>query len=209
MEEISKAIIDLDEDKVLNMVKEKLETGEDPMKILEASRKGMSKIGEESGEGGSVFLTDLIMAGEIFQQIMEILMPKLVDQKEEAKGKVVIGTVKGDIHNIGKDIAITFLEAEGFEVIDLGVDVPPEKFIEAIKENNPQVVGLSGLLTLSIEPMKNTIDEIEAADLRKNLKIIVGGERMDTEVSEHVGADAWVNDATKGVAIIKKWVGVE
>lgn len=209
MEEITKAIVDLDEDEVLKLVKEKLEAGDDPMEILNASRKGMSQIGEESGEGGSVFLTDLIMAGEIFKQVMDILMPKLVDKKEEAKGTVVIGTVKGDIHNIGKDIAITFLEAEGFEVIDLGVDVPPEKFIEAIKENNPQVVGLSGLLTLSIEPMKKTIEEIEAANLREGLKIIVGGERMDQEVSDHVGADAWVNDATKGVSIIKNWVGVE
>jgi len=207
MEEISKAIVNLEEDKVIKLVKEKLEAGEDPMEILEAGRKGMSKIGEESGEGGSVFLTDLIMAGEIFREVMEILMPKLVDKKEESKGKVVIGTVQGDIHNIGKDIVITFLEAEGYDVIDLGVDVPPEKFIEAIRESNPHVVGLSGLLTLSIEPMKKTIQTIENADLRKNLKIIIGGERTDEEVSEYVGADAWVNDAVDGVKIINQWVG--
>ncbi|TFF63750.1 MAG: cobalamin-binding protein [Promethearchaeota archaeon] len=207
MEEISKAIVNLEEDKVIKLVKEKLEAGKDPMEILEAGRKGMSKIGEESGEGGSVFLTDLIMAGEIFREVMEILMPKLVDKKEESKGKVVIGTVQGDIHNIGKDIVITFLEAEGYDVIDLGVDVPPEKFIEAIKENNPHVVGLSGLLTLSIEPMKKTIQSIESADLRKDLKIIIGGERTDEEVSEYVGADAWVNDAVEGVKIINQWIG--
>jgi methanogenic corrinoid protein MtbC1 len=209
MEEISKAIVDLEEDKVIRLVKEKLEAGEDPMEILEAGRKGMSKIGEESGEGGSVFLTDLIMAGEIFREVMDILMPKLVDKKAESKGKVVIGTVQGDIHNIGKDIVITFLEAEGFEVIDLGVDVPPEKFLDSIRENNPDVVGLSGLLTLSIEPMKKTIKAIEDANLRENLKIIVGGERMDQEVSEYVGAEAWVNDAVEGVKIIKNWVGGE
>lgn len=209
MEEISKAIVDIEEEKVIRLVKEKLEAGEDPMEILEAGRKGMSKIGEESGEGGSVFLTDLIMAGEIFREVMDILMPKLVDKKAESKGKVVIGTVQGDIHNIGKDIVITFLEAEGFEVVDLGVDVPPEKFVDSIRENNPDVVGLSGLLTLSIEPMKKTIKAIEDANLRENLKIIVGGERMDQEVSEYVGAEAWVNDAVEGVKIIKNWVGGE
>ncbi|MBD3195257.1 MAG: cobalamin-binding protein [Candidatus Lokiarchaeota archaeon] len=206
MEEITKAIVDLDEDKVLKLVKDKLDAGEDPLEILEAGRKGMSQIGEESGEGGSVFLTDLIMAGEIFREVMEVLMPKLADKSTESKGKIVIGTVQGDIHNIGKDIVITFLEAEGFEVIDLGVDVPPEKFVESIKENNPEIVGLSGLLTLSIEPMKKTIETIEGADLRSNLKVIVGGERMDQEVSDRIGADAWVNDASEGVKIIKKWV---
>lgn len=207
MNEISNAIVDLEEDKVLSLVKEKINANEDPYEVLEALRKGMSEIGSQSGEGGSVFLTDLIMAGEIFKQAMEILMPKLVDKKAEAKGKVVIGTVEGDIHDIGKNIAITFLEAEGFEVVDLGVDVPPEKFIDAIKEHNPQVVGLSGLLTLSIPPMKKTIEAIKDAGVRDQIKIIIGGERTDQEVCENVGADDWVNDAVVGVQKIKNWVG--
>ena len=123
---ITEAITNLEEDKVLKLVKERLDANEDPMKILDACRIGMSKIGNESGEGGTVFLTDLIMAGEIFNQAMEILMPKLLSSTTKSLGKVVIGTVKGDIHNIGKDITINFLKAEGFEVIDLGVDVPPQ-----------------------------------------------------------------------------------
>ncbi|TXT59582.1 MAG: Cobalamin B12-binding domain protein [Promethearchaeota archaeon] len=207
MNEISNAIVDLEEDKVINLVKEKVNANEDPYEILEALRKGMSEIGAQSGEGGSVFLTDLIMAGEIFKQAMEILMPKLVDKKAESKGKVVIGTVEGDIHDIGKNIAITFLEAEGFDVVDLGVDVPPEKFVEAIKEHSPQVVGLSGLLTLSIPPMKKTIQAIKDAGLREQVKVIIGGERTDEEVCENVGADDWVNDAVVGVQKIKTWVG--
>ncbi len=207
MNELSDAIVNLEEDKVLNLVKEKLDTNEDPYDVLEALRKGMSEIGEQSGEGGSVFLTDLIMAGEIFNQAMDILMPKLVDEKAESRGKVVIGTVEGDIHDIGKNIAITFLEAEGFDVIDLGVDVPAEKFVDAIKEHNPQVVGLSGLLTLSIEPMKKTIETIKNAGLRDQVKIIIGGERTDEQVCENVGADDWVNDAVVGVRKIKNWVG--
>ncbi|TFG11944.1 MAG: cobalamin-binding protein [Promethearchaeota archaeon] len=204
---ITEAITNLEEDKVLKLVKERLDANEDPIKILDACRIGMSKIGNESGEGGTVFLTDLIMAGEIFNQAMEMLMPKLVSSTTKSLGKVVIGTVKGDIHNIGKDITINFLKAEGFEVIDLGVDVPPQKFIDAIKEHNPPVVGMSGLLTLSIEPMKESIEAIAKANLRDNVKIIIGGERTDQGVCDYVGADAWVNDVSEGVKIIKKWLG--
>jgi len=205
MEEIAEAIVELEEEKVLRLVKEKLEANEDPLKILEACRKGMTMIGSKSGD--TVFLTDLIMAGEIFNEAMELLMPKLVGSSTHNLGKVVIGTVQGDIHNIGKDIAINFLKAEGFEIVDLGVDTPPEKFIDAIKEHKPPVVGMSGLLTLSIEPMKKTIEAMSAANLRADVKVIVGGERMDDDVCNHIGADAWVNDAIDGVNIIKKWVG--
>lgn len=205
MSEISEGIKELEEEKVLQLVKEKLDAGEDPIKILEASRLGMAEIGK--GSGDTIFLTDLIMAGEIFNEVMELLMPKLVGSSTKTLGKVVIGTVEGDIHNIGKDIAINFLKAEGFDVIDLGVDVPAQKFVDAIKEHNPPVVGMSGLLTLSIEPMKKSIEAISAANLRSGLNVIIGGERTDQSVCEYVGADAWVNDVIDGVKIIKNWVG--
>lgn len=205
MSAISEGIKELEEEKVLQLVKEKLDAGEDPIKILEECRMGMAEIGKESGD--TVFLTDLIMAGEIFNEAMELLMPKLVGSSTKSLGKVVIGTVEGDIHNIGKDIAINFLKAEGFEVVDLGVDVPAQKFVDAIKEHNPPVVGMSGLLTLSIEPMKKSVEAIAAANLRDKVKVIIGGERTDEEVCKHVGADAWVNDAIEGVKIIKGWVG--
>jgi methanogenic corrinoid protein MtbC1 len=206
LEAISEAISNLEENKVLQLVKEKLDNGEDPIKILDACRIGMAEIGK--GAGDTVFLTDLIMAGEIFNQAMELLLPKLTSESSKKLGKVVIGTVQGDIHNIGKDIAINFLKAEGFEVVDLGVDVPPQKFVEAIDEHNPMVVGMSGLLTLSIEPMKKSVEAIKAANKRDKVKIIIGGERTDDEVCSYVGADAWVNDAIEGVKIIKKWAGV-
>ncbi|HDZ17551.1 MAG TPA: hypothetical protein ENH75_04635, partial [archaeon] len=167
MSEISEAIKELEEKKVLQLVKEKIDAGEDPIKILEACRVGMTEIGK--GSGDTVFLTDLIMAGEIFNEAMEIIMPKLAGSSTKSLGKIVIGTVEGDIHNIGKDIAINFLKAEGFNVIDLGVDVPAQKFIDAIKEHNPPVVGMSGLLTLSIEPMKKSIEAIVTANLREGL----------------------------------------
>jgi dimethylamine corrinoid protein len=204
MEEITEAIKNLEEEKVLKLVKEKIENNEDPLKILDACKKGMTQIGNESGD--TVFLTDLIMAGEIFNEAMELLMPKLTGSKPKSLGKVVIGTVEGDIHNIGKDITINFLKAEGFDVVDLGVDVPAQKFVEAVNEHHPPVLGMSGLLTLSIEPMKKAVDAIKAANLRDKVKIILGGERMDNSVCEYVGGDAWVNDAIDGVKIIKKWV---
>ena len=205
LEAITEAIKELEEQKVLQLVKEKIDAGEDPINILEACRLGMAEIGK--GAGDTIFLTDLIMAGEIFNEAMEILMPKLAGASTKNLGKVVIGTVEGDIHNIGKDIAINFLKAEGFEIIDLGVDVPAQKFVDAINEHNPLVIGMSGLLTLSIEPMKKSIDAIGAANLRGKVKVIIGGERTDEEVCKHVGADAWVNDAIEGVKIIKGWVG--
>jgi methanogenic corrinoid protein MtbC1 len=205
LESITKAITNLEESEALKLVKEKLDAGEDPISILEACRLGMAEIGK--GSGDTIFLTDLIMAGEIFNEAMELLMPKLAGASTKNLGKVVIGTVEGDIHNIGKDIAINFLKAEGFEVIDLGVDVPAQKFVDAIKEHNPPIVGMSGLLTLSIEPMKQSVDAIAGAGLRDKVKVIIGGERTDEEVCKHVGADAWVNDAIDGVKIIKNWVG--
>lgn len=203
LEEISDALTKLEEDKVLQYVKEKIDANEDPIKILEACRKGMAEIGKGDDE---IFLTDLIMAGEIFNEALELLMPKLKNSITKSVGKIVIGTVEGDIHNIGKDIAIKFLKAEGFEVIDLGVNVPAQKFVDAIKEYNPHVVGMSGLLTLSIKPMKKSIETIAAANLRDKVKVIIGGERVDEEVCIYVGADAWVNDVIEGIKIIKKWV---
>ena len=205
LEAITEAIKELEEEKVLQLVKEKVDSGEDPIKILEACRLGMAEIGKDAGD--TIFLTDLIMAGEIFNEAMGILMPKLEGASTKNLGKVVIGTVEGDIHNIGKDIAINFLKAEGFEVIDLGVNVPAQKFVDAVKEHNPRVVGMSGLLTLSIEPMKKSVEALSAANLRDKIKVIIGGERTDEEVCKHVGADAWVNDAIEGVKIIKAWVG--
>ncbi|NHJ22778.1 MAG: cobalamin-binding protein [Candidatus Lokiarchaeota archaeon] len=203
LKEISEALIKLEEEKVLQLVKEKIDANEDPIKILEACRKGMAEIGK--GNDDEIFLTDLIMVGEIFNETLELLMPKLMSSTSKSLGKIIIGTVEGDIHNIGKDIAIKFLKAEGFEVIDLGVNVSSQKFVDAIKEHNPLVVGMSGLLTLSIKPMKKSVEAIIAANLRDKIKIIIGGERTDEEVCKYVGADAWVNEVIEGIKIIKKW----
>jgi len=156
-EEFVNALSDLDEAKTIELTKKRVEAGEDPFAILEDVRKATDIIGKRFEEG-RYFVSDLIMAGEILKQIMDIVKPLIGEKAGEKKGKVVIGTVEGDVHDIGKSIVIALLEAEGFEVVDLGVDQPPEAFVEAVKQHNPDVVGLSGLLTEAIESMKKTVE---------------------------------------------------
>lgn len=146
------------------------------------------------------------MAAEIFQEGMDFIIPKLETGEAEPLGKIVIGTVEGDIHDIGKNIVTSLLEAEGFEIRDLGVDIPPQEFVNAVKDEKPEIVGMSGLLTQAIEPMKDTIEALEEAGLRKGLKVIIGGSRMDEDVCEYVKADDWVDTANEGVRISRKWI---
>ena len=207
-EEFVNAILELEEEKALKIARERLEAGEDPLKILDDLKVAAEKVGEKY-EKGEFFVADLVMAGEIMKGVSELVRPKLKElgKAREPIGKLVIGTVEGDIHDIGKNIAVTMAEAAGFEVIDLGVDVPPQKFVEAIKQHNPEVVGMSGLLTLAIESMKKTVDAIKEAGLRDKVKIIIGGGRVDEYAKEYLGADAWTNDAAKGIRIMLGWVG--
>ncbi|MFB0559960.1 MAG: B12-binding domain-containing protein [Candidatus Lokiarchaeia archaeon] len=201
-------IVNLDEREAVELVRNKVEAGEDPLKILDQVRTAMAKVGEKF-ENKEFFLPDLIMSGEILRQITDILTPKLkAGAKVKRLGKTVLGTVYGDIHDIGKDIVNFMLDANGFEVYDLGVDVPKEKFVEKIKEAKPQIVALSGFLTLAYDSMKETIEEIKAAGLRDKVKIMIGGGQMDETIREYVGADAYGKDAVEAVVIAKKWVGV-
>ncbi|MCC6056623.1 MAG: corrinoid protein [Desulfurococcaceae archaeon] len=206
-EEFVKAIVDLDESKALELTRKRLEVGEDSLKILDDLTRAANIIGEKY-EKGEFFIADLVMAGEILKEVSELVRPKLKElgKVREPIGKLVIGTVQGDIHDIGKNIVVTMAETAGFEVIDLGVDVSPEKFVEAIKVYQPDIVGMSGLLTLSIDSMKRTIDAIKAAGLRDKVKIIIGGGRVDQQACEYVGADAWTNSAVEGVKIMLRWV---
>lgn len=205
LDELLRAILDLDEGKALELTKKLVESGVDPLEILGCVRVATNGIGERF-ERGEYFVADLVMAGEILKGISGIVTPKLREagKKREVVGKLLIGTVEGDIHDIGKNIVVTMAEAAGFEVIDLGVDVPPEKFVEAIKQYNPGIVGLSGLLTLAIDSMKRTVEAIGMAGLRERVKIIIGGGRVDEYAKEYVGADAWANDAATGVRIMSE-----
>jgi len=206
LDELVNAFVNLEEDKVLNLVERLLKEGVDPADILEACRRATTIIGERF-ERGEYFLSELVYAGEIFNRVMEAILPK-VTREVKPVGTIVLGTVQGDIHDIGKNIFKAFAEASGFKVIDLGVDVPPERFVDAIREHKPNILGMSGLLTFAIESMKKTVDALRSAGLRDRIKVIIGGGRVDEDAKRYVGADEWADQATIGVRKCKELVGV-
>jgi len=207
LEEILKSIVEMEEEEAIKRAKEYLDGGGGPQKLLEVCRDAMGEVGKRF-EKGEYFLSELILAGEIFKGIMEFALPKIKSGDVQKVGKIVLGTVKGDVHNIGKDIFKVFAEASGFEVVDIGVDVPEEKFVEAVKEHNPNIVGMSCLITAGINSMKRTVDKLEEAGLKDKVKIIIGGGRVDEGVKKFARADAWADDAAKGVRICKQLVGI-
>lgn len=207
-ENIVDAIVNLDEATALELVKKLIKSGKDPVQILEECRKGMSIVGEKF-EVGEFFLSEMIMAAEIFNQVMDQIRPHLKKASSEKVGRIVIGTVEGDVHDIGKNIVVALLEAEGFEVIDLGVDVSPDRFVEAIKEYKPDIVGMSSLLTVALESTKRTVEAIEKAGLRDKVKIIIGGGRIDPHASEYIKPDAFTDNAAYGLKLCKKLMGGE
>ena len=200
-------LADLKEPEVMALTKEKLDAGEDPLRILEDSRKAMAIVGKRFADG-DYFLPELVYSGELLMQITELVKPHLSKVVEtERLGKVVIGTVAGDIHDIGLNIVDFMLDVNGFEVYNLGVDVPAEKFVEKLKETDARVLGLSGFLTPAFDAMKDTVEAIKSAGLRDQVKIMVGGGQVSEEIRKYSGADAFGNDAMSGVSLAKKWVG--
>jgi len=206
--ELTNAMAGMKEQEAISIAKDLIDKGEDPHKIFASCRKAMEIVGSRF-EKGEFFLPELMMAGEILSQISELLKPLM---KEDVKtggdaGKVIIATVQGDIHDIGKDIVVLMLDVNGFDVLDLGIDVPPEKITEAIKDFEPQVVGLSGFLTVAFDSMKETVDQIKAAGLRDNIKIMIGGGQIDDEIKKYADADAYGADAMAAVNLSKNWIG--
>jgi len=207
--ELVDAMADMREQEAIDLSKKMLEAGEDPLAVLEHCREALEIVGKRF-ETGKYFLPELIMAGEMLKKIADIARPYLKQEsgrKAEAMGKVVIGSVKGDIHDIGKDIVVFMLDINGFAVHDLGVDVPAEKFVDAIREIQPRVVGMSALLTTAFDSMKNTVEVIKAAGLRDQVKIMIGGGAVDDKVRQYAGADAYGPDAVAAVKLAKEWTG--
>ncbi len=202
-------LADLKEQEAIKIVKDRLSAGEDPLKIMEDARKGMEIVGKRFSDS-EYFIPDLVYSGEILKAVTELVKPKLTKAAESKKlGKVVFGTVAGDIHDIGKDIVVFMLDVNGFEVHDLGVDVPVQKFVDKIKETGAPIVGLSGFLALAFDSMKETVEAIKAAGLRDKVKIMIGGGQMSDEIKNYTGADAYGKDAMAGVTLAKKWAGVK
>jgi methanogenic corrinoid protein MtbC1 len=207
-EDLVNALADLKEQEAIKIVKERLNAGEDPFKIMEDARKGMEIVGKRFGDS-EYFIPDLVYSGEILKAATELVKPKLTQAAESKKlGKIVFGTVAGDIHDIGKDIVVFMLDVNGFEVYDLGIDVPVQKFVDKIKETGAPIVGLSGFLTLAFDSMKQTVDAIKTAGLRDDVKVMIGGGQITEEVKKYTGADAYGKDAMAGVTLAKKWAGV-
>jgi 5-methyltetrahydrofolate--homocysteine methyltransferase len=205
--ELAKLLSDLREPEAIEFVEKALEQGKDPLDLLASAKEGMGIVGERFADS-DYFIPDLVFSGEILKRIVKMLEPHLKKQNETKKlGKVIMGTVKGDIHDIGKDLVVFMLDVGGFEVTDLGIDVPVERFVDAIKESGSKVVGLSGFLTLAFDSMKETVDAIEKAGLRDDVKIMIGGGQMDEQVREFTGADAYGKDAVEAVRLARGWIG--
>lgn len=203
-QDLINSITEMREEDALKLTQAMLDGGASPMDVLDACREAMEIIGKRF-EVGESFIPELIMAGEVLTQISTIVKPRLMQGAEQRKlGKVVIGTVQGDIHDIAKDIVAFMLDINGFEVTNLGVDVPPARFVQAIRETGAKIVGLSGFLTLAFDPMKETVAAIRAAGMNE-VKIMIGGGQIDEQVRRYTGADAYGKDAMVAVALAKSW----
>jgi 5-methyltetrahydrofolate--homocysteine methyltransferase len=204
-QELIDAITEMREEDALKIANQMLASGSKPLEVLEACRQAMGIIGKRF-ETGDCFIPELILAGEILGQITAVVKPRMHQGGEEARkfGKIVFGTVQGDIHDIAKDIVVFMLDINGFEVTDLGVDVPPARFVEAVKQTGATMVGLSGFLTLAYDPMKETVAALKAAGL-KDVKVMIGGGQIDEQIRQYTGADAYGKDAMAAVALAQSW----
>lgn len=201
-EKLAAAMGELDEDTVKELL-EAVSTSEEANAAMEACQKGMNEVGKLFEEG-EYFVGDLIYAGEIMTDAVEVLKPYLTADEGTAKAKMILCTVKDDLHDIGKNIVRSMLEAGGFEVLDLGIDVAPEKIIETVKAENIKIVALSGVLTLALDSMKKTIAAIKEAGLN-DVKVIVGGCPVTEDAANAMGADEWAYSPQKTVKVCSAW----
>jgi methylmalonyl-CoA mutase cobalamin-binding domain/chain len=200
LEDLSAGFVELKRDEVLATVATRIERGEEALAILEDARRAMTVVGEQFQEG-TLFLAQMMLAAEIFKGVMAILKPRLERARPPRPlGKVVMATPKGDIHDLGKNIFVTLLEAQGFEVHDLGVDVDPSRVAGKVREVKPDLVGFSALITTAFASMKQTAEIIEEEGLRDHIKLMVGGGVTTDTLKAYVGADFQSTDATEGVA---------
>lgn len=200
------AISEMCENDALSLAKQMLDSGVDPLMILDDCQAAMQIVGARF-EAGEYFLSELMLAGEMLKQISALVKPRITQMGiVQKRGRVVIGTVKGDIHDIGKDIVAFMLDVNGFEVHDLGIDVPVQAFVDKVATIHPEVVALSGFLTIAFDSMKATVAALQAAGLREQVKIMVGGGTVDEHVRAYAGADAYGADAMAAVTLAKGWV---
>jgi methylmalonyl-CoA mutase cobalamin-binding domain/chain len=198
------ALVEFEVDSLKEMVREALDKGVRADKIVNVLSEGMDVVGEKY-QAGEYFVTSLIIAGETMKEALEVLEPHLSGQGGAKRGKIVIATVAGDIHDIGKNIFTTLMDTAGFDVIDLGVDVSAEAIVGAVKEHNPDILGLSALLTTNLEQFPLIVEMLEKEGLRTRVKIVVGGATVTEEFARGAGVDAHAKTAVEGVNICKAW----
>lgn len=205
-ERLKTAMGELDDETVVKLIEDMMDLGgEDVHKAVAALQEGMNHVGELF-ETGEYFVADLIFAGELMKQAMELLKPALANKAGGGTiGKMILCTVEGDLHDIGKNIVKSMMEAGGFEVLDLGIDVSPAAIVKAAKENDIKIIGLSGVLTLAIDSMKATVDALKAEGMRDKVRVIVGGAPVTAEYCKTIGGDAWSLNAAEGVNICRRW----
>ena len=204
-EEITQSLVDLKEEETYELIKRALANKVDPIKLIDYLREAMTIVGQKFAVK-EYYLTDMVFAAEIFHLSMELIEPHL-QKSADFLGKVVIGTAKGDIHDIGKNIVASLLRCAGFEVFDLGVDVTPQQFLEQIRDIKPDIVGISGLLTTSFDPMLETINLFEKEGIRSSIRVMVGGGPVNEEWAQKVKADAFAKDAVECVNLARKFCG--
>lgn len=202
---LREAMGDLEEDTVIEIINEVMaDGGSEAFEAMKACQEGMNIVGDRFATQ-EYFVSDLIFAGELMSSAMDILRPALKKDAGEGLGKLILCTVEGDLHDIGKNIVRSMLEASGFTVLDLGIDVKPEKIIKTAKEENISIIALSGVLTLAIDAMKRTIDAFEDAGMRGDVKIIIGGAPVNGDVFRVVGADAWAINPNDTIKTCREW----
>lgn len=204
---LAQSVGDLQPDEAARLVQEKLDGGEAPLAVLGELQQGMSIVGDRF-EAGEYYLSELIFAGELFKQASAPLQDAIAEAAENAHGIIVLGTVKNDIHEFGKNIAGTVLSSNGIKVVDLGVDVDPQAWVDAVNETGATLVGMSALLTTVFDQMKEAVATIERAGLRDKVTILIGGGPMTEEAARYVGADHYCETAQDGVVVAKNVLGV-
>jgi 5-methyltetrahydrofolate--homocysteine methyltransferase len=203
-DEIAQSLVGLDVAKTADLTKEALEQGEPALEVLNQGLLPAMKIIGDRFQSGEFFLPELILAGRAMQAAMAYLKPAFQREGTTIRGTVAIGTVKEDIHDIGKNLVLMMLEGNGWDVVDLGVDVEPEQFCAYVKEHNPDIIGLSALLTTTIPSLKQTMEALETAGLRQKVKVMVGGALVTKDYADEIGADGYADNAAEAVGLAEQ-----
>ena len=209
IKQLKDIVLEFDIDNAEKIAKAAIDAGVDPLEAAKALTESIREVGDKFG-AGELFLPDLVCASEVLKKAFPIINSAIEKKgkKAESLGKVVIGTVFGDIHSIGKGMVATLLYAAGFEVIDLGINVKGEDFLNAVKENNPNILAMSALLTTTAAEQKNVIRSLKEEGIRDNIKVIVGGSPINQEFADSIGADGYGATAPEGVKVVKKLLGI-